>query len=449
MGEKIELFAEKLVYGGTAIAHSEGKTFFVYGALPGERVLAEVLGKRKGVWFCETVEVLGEPSEARTKPQCPHFGACGGCTWQHIEYQHQLRFKKEILAETLQRIGKFAGFAPEEVIPSPLQWGYRNKMEFTFGKGESGVFIGLHRRGSFRELLPVAKDCLLVGEEVRSVCAAVEEMSQGEAPYDPIAKTGYLRFLTVRKSWFEKKLTLGITVTQRTQTDVFGFWFEELGRRFPNLIAGGYVVLNPAGSSSQGEVIATFGETQLKERLGEKEYIVSAMSFFQTNPLGAKALYDVVRSAAGSGDTAWDLYCGIGAIGIYIADGFNTVLGVEFDEAAVELARRNAQLNGIASAKFVAGDVKKVLWELRESGSPRPDVVVVDPPRAGVPKKAIERLMGFSPPRIIYVSCNPTTLARDCNLIAQQGYRLTSVQPVDMFPQTYHIESVAVLEREK
>jgi len=444
------------------LARDDGKHFFIYGCLPNETVDARIYSKRKGVYFGEAIDII-EPSPIRIEPKCPYFGECGGCTFQHIPYLNQLEFKSAIVGETLQRIGKFDDVEIDEIVSSPLQWGYRNKMEFAFGKNDDGVFLGLHRRGRFDQLLPVAKDCLLISDEMRKVVLAIEEMAQGEVPYDPKTGTGYLRFFTIRESFASKKLLVGITVTQNSEPEIFKFWFEELDRKFPELIAGGFMTVNFAGSSSQGKIIELFGQSEFIEKIGDKKFIVSADSFFQTNPLGAEKLYSVVKDYAelDGSEKLWDLYCGTGTIGIFLWDNIASLLGIESHRKSIDDAERNAQLNGIEldldgneiglpspnTAHFIEGDTRKILWEFGNIDVESPDIVTIDPPRAGLSKKAVMRIAGFNPERIVYVSCNPATLARDGALFGDNGYKLVRVRPVDMFPQTYHIESVALFEQ--
>ena len=448
IGDKIELHAEKIVHGGTALAHRDGSSFFIYGALPGEDIIVRIIKRRKGVWHCEVIEVK-ELSPLRIEAECPHFGSCGGCTWQHMDYKTQIEFKRDIFDESLTRLGGFENVILENIVQSPLAWEYRNKMEFAFGKDENGVFLGLHRRGRFDVLLPVAKDCLLVPEDVRNVCAAVEEMSQGEAPYEPISGKGYIRFLTIRRSFANENMLLGITVTQQINPEIFAFWFEELSRKFPGKIVGGYLTVNPGGSSSSGDVVHLFGEQELEEYIGEKKFTLSPTSFFQTNPVGAKQLYDTAKEyAALSGkEILWDLYCGTGTIGLYLSDSAREVVGIEENSEAVDDARRNTATNGVENAHYICGDVRKILYRFKNETRPNPDVIIIDPPRAGMAKKAVQRITAFKPKRIVYISCNPATLARDAAMICENGYNLAVARPVDMFPQTYHVETLAILKR--
>ena len=453
---------EKIVQGGMGLAKDDGKTFFIYGALPDEKIVARIYTKRKGVYFGETIDII-EPSPIRIEPKCEHFGKCGGCTFQHIPYEKQLEFKRAIVEETLHRIGKFDDVEIEDIVPSPMQWSYRNKMEFAFGKNNDGVFVGLHRRGRFDQLLPVAKDCLLISDEMRNVVASIEEMARSEIPYDPKSGTGYLRFLTIRKSFAMNKLLVGITVTRNIEPKMFKKWFEELDMQFPKLIAGGFITINLAGSSSCGEIIPLFGENEFIEKIGEKKFSVSADSFFQTNPLGAEKLYSVVKNFAEprGNEKLWDLYCGTGTIGIYLRDSVASVLGIESNEKSIDDARKNAELNEMeletkrneivlpsdGKVHFISGDVKKILWEFQQRNFEPPDIITIDPPRAGLSKKVVARIAHFAPKRIVYVSCNPVTLARDGALFGENGFKLVRVRPVDMFPQTYHIESVALFEK--
>ncbi|RKZ31038.1 23S rRNA (uracil(1939)-C(5))-methyltransferase RlmD [bacterium] len=404
-----------------------------------------------------------EESPIRKKTECPYFGECGGCTFQHIPYQNQLQFKREIVAETMKRLGNFENVPVETVIPSPLQWEYRNKMEFAFGKNAYGVFAGLHRRGRYDVLLPVAKQCLLISKKIRQVCSSIEEMAQGEATYDPVKGIGYLRFLSIRRSFYMDKIIVGITVTQKINPEIFEFWFEELNRRFPDYIIGGYLTINPGGGSTEGEFIPMFGDNEFIEKLGNKKFNVSATSFFQTNPKAAEKLYNTAAEYANlsGSETLWDLYCGTGTIGIFMWNDIKSLIGIEENKDSVGDAIRNARLNDIPldepdciienpnsnAAGFFTGKVRKVLWELQQKDIQSPDVVIIDPPRSGLTKKAVIRIAKFSPQKIVYISCNPATIARDGALFSQNGYELIRVRPVDMFPQTYHIESVALFEK--
>ena len=445
IGDLVELSTEKLVYGGAAIAHKEGKTIFVYGSLPDEKVLARIVRKRKGIFYAQTEEVI-EPSEKRIQPACPHFGLCGGCIWQHIPYKYQLAYKQDILSETVKKISKIYDFEIEPIIPSPEEFGYRNKMEFTFGSDDRGVYLGLHKRWKFDELTPVAKDCLLIPEELRKIVAFVENMAQGEAPYDPRTGKGYIRFLTLRWSFFERKALIGITVTNLIEKEIYKFWFEALSKEFPKNIAGGFITINPAGSSSQGKYIHLFGEKRIKEKIGDKIYTISALSFFQTNPKAAKSLFDIVLEYAEpqSNDTIWDLYCGAGTIGIYISEKVKSVLGIESEEVSIEDAWINVELNNVKNNHFIHGRVNTVLAQLLKDNI-APDTIIVDPPRAGLAKKVIHKIVSFAPKKVVYVSCNPSTLARDAAEFAKYDYILKKARPIDMFPQTYHIESVALI----
>ncbi len=450
INDVIDIVPEKMVYGGSSIARIQNQTVFVYGALQKENIQARIYRKRKGVFYAETLNV-SNPSKDRIESRCPHFGECGGCTWQHIDYQAQLKYKQHIFTDVLSRIAGINDTKVGKIVPSPLEFGYRNKMEFSFGKNSEGVFIGHHRRGRYDQLLPTAKDCFLVPEKVREIVSNVEEMAQEEEAHDPRTGSGYLRFFNVRWSFHEERAILGITITQDIDLNIFKSWFIDLAEKFPGVIAGGYVTINYAGSSSIGKFHSLFGNTEFIERIGEKSYVVGAMSFFQTNPIGAKNLFDFAREFAdlSGNERLWDLYCGAGTIGIYLSDDAAFVLGIENEESAIACAKINAELNNVGEKViFLYGDVAKVLLEIREKRLyEKPDCIVIDPPRAGLPSKTVRRMMRFKPKRIIYITCNPSTFARDISVFSGYGYSLIKVQPVDMFPQTYHIEAVGLLKR--
>ncbi|MCD6418186.1 23S rRNA (uracil(1939)-C(5))-methyltransferase RlmD [bacterium] len=452
IGEEIELVAEKFVYGGTALAHRDGENFFIYGAIPEEKVRAKIFKRRKRVWYAEVVDVI-EPSPLRIVPKCPHFGRCGGCTLQHIDYETQLKFKQEIFFETLSRIGNFnhicsgAGSDLAAIVRSPLEWEYRNKMEFSFGRDENGkIFLGLHRRGKYAVLVPVAKNCLLIPEDVRKICAAAEEILNAE-DFFLCTDDYFLKFFTVRWSFAQKKALLGITAADSSRNEKIAQFFKKLFKKFPDIVAGGFLTTNPFGSSTSGKIFYLFEKREIYEFIGELKFSISPLSFFQTNPPGAEKLYNLALEFAelSGNERVWDLYCGTGTIGMYFSRKSSQVVGIEENPDAVADARRNAEENEIANITFIEGDVRRVLYQLWQMNFAQPDVVIIDPPRAGLSKKSSERIAQFSPKKIVYISCNPSTLARDALLFSQYGYKLIKARPVDMFPQTYHIEGVALL----
>jgi len=448
IGDTISLTTEKLVQGGTAIAHSESNTIFIHGALPDEEIIAEITSRRKGIWNGDAIEIV-KPSPLRVSPKCPHFGICGGCTWQHIGYDAQLQFKQDIFEETLIRLGNFQNIEIQKIVPSPLEWEYRNKMEFAFIFDDGQILLGLHHRGHYDKLISVAKDCVLINRDIRAMCAQLEKILQNDSILNFETKSGLLCFLTIRRSFADDRILVGITATRTDFNEAILSWLNELSESFPNKIAGAYLTINPVGSASSGELFPLFGSNEIEEKIGEKVFSISATSFFQTNPLGAEKLYNSAKEFAelSGGEHIWDLYCGTGTIGIYLSDGAEKIVGIDENPDAINNAKINAEKNSVRNAVFYEGDVRKVLYKFQnENEITRPDVIVIDPPRAGLAKKVVERIAAFAPKRIVYISCNPATLARDGALFAEQKYSLVRAKPVDMFPQTYHIEGVALFK---
>jgi 23S rRNA (uracil1939-C5)-methyltransferase len=440
----IELDVEKLAYGGKGVARREGDGFvvFVEGAAPGERVKAEIFRRKKDYAEAKVVEVV-TPSPVRVEARCPMFGRCGGCAWQHLPYAEQLAWKDRIVRESLERLGGEAlrsrlpaGFWREPVA-APSPWFYRNKMDFGFGidQDTGETIVGFHRKGSFRVVLDV-ENCFIHPEIHDHVLTVFREWARENnlRGYDSKSHQGYLRNLIVRRSEAEQK-TLIVLLTKTAEPAPGGL--EALAQRLEArgvALAGMIHGLNAglADTAALDRELARVGEDFFHERLGEKTFRVSASSFFQTNTQGAAKLYDVVldRANLSGGETVLDAFCGTGTIGLYLAGRAAKVYGVELVPEAIEDAKRNAALNGLADrCDFRAGDARDLIPELdaelraQNGGKPGLDVVVIDPPRGGMHKKALESLLGLDSPRFVYVSC--------------------------MFPQTYHVEAVATFEKKR
>jgi 23S rRNA (uracil1939-C5)-methyltransferase len=449
-GDELELVVDSLAYGGNGVARRDGYVVFVAGGLPGDRVRA-VVGKAKRAYAeARAVEIL-EPSPERLPEVAHHPGA----PWQVLPYERQLEVKAEQVQEALTRIGKLEGYALEPIVPAEQQWRYRNKLEYSFGTGEGGELVcGFHAPGRFDEILPM-DDCKLASERGNELREAVlaECRRQGLGAWDRREQRGFLRNLVVREGRrtgeFQVRLVTsppaagpgrpagrGDALDADALIDAVRceglFWTQTAG----------------LGESTQGgETQLLAGTPQLRERLGDLDFLISPEAFFQTNTEMAELLYGIaIEMAALRGhERVYDLYCGIGTIGLSLASRAKEIVGVEIVERSVADALENAKLNEVSNASFYAGDIRLAMRELVEQAG-RPDVAVIDPPRAGLSQKVVRRIVEAAPKRIVYVSCNPTTLAPNAAQLVEAGYELRRVRPVDLFPQTPHIECVALLE---
>ncbi|RKY62675.1 MAG: 23S rRNA (uracil(1939)-C(5))-methyltransferase RlmD [Candidatus Latescibacterota bacterium] len=444
-GEVIEVQFEGLSYKGYGLGRYDGREVAVPGVLPGERAKVKVLRRPRHRVVGEVVEVVESPYR-RTEPRCPHFGTCGGCLWQDVPYPEQLRLKEELVREY---IGERLEGSLLPILPSPELWEYRNKMEFSFDMGPGGgVVVGLHPRGRFDRTFDL-KECPISPSLFPEVVSFVRDFarSQGLPPYDLRTREGLLRFLILRKSPRTGEAMAGITSAY--EDGRVGELARRIGEAFPK-VRGVVGIVNPSPGQFAygGEQSVLWGEEGFHEELevgGRRlRFRLSLPSFFQTNSSGAERLYEVVLEFAGlrGGEKVLDLFCGVGTIASILAPYAREVVGVELVEEAVEDARMNAQANGIGNIHFVAGPAEGVLYGMEGPF----DLVVVDPPRAGMHPKARKRLLQLAPQRIIYVSCNPKSLGEDMEVLSGQ-YRPVRAQPLDLFPHTPHVETVVELMR--
>jgi 23S rRNA (uracil1939-C5)-methyltransferase len=456
-GEQLELVVERLAHGGAGVARRDRYVVFVDGAFPGERVRAEVGRAKRDYANARAVEIL-EPSPDRVPIRCDHEGGeCPGSPWQPLRYERQLQYKHELVEDALRRIGGFEDFAMEPIVPAGDSWRYRNKMEYTFGPpagkpadgfAEGRVALGFHARGRW-DRVNDARDCWLASERSNAVRNAVRDWcaAQGLSAYDRRSQKGLLRNLVVREGRNTGDLQVRL-VSSPGDFDVDGL-AEDLRGRFSDSSFLWTRIEGPAGSTHGGVTELVTGDEHFLERLGDLEFSISPEAFFQTNTEMAGRLYGLAAEYAALAGTerVHDLFCGIGTLSLTLALQAGEVWAVEISEEAVADAIRNAERNEIENVHFFAGDVRDALRPLAER-APRPDVVVIDPPRAGLSTKMVSRLLEGRPRRIVYVSCNPTTLAPNAAQMAADGYRLVKVRAVDMFPHTPHIECVALIERE-
>jgi 23S rRNA (uracil1939-C5)-methyltransferase len=456
-GQELELEIAQVAFGGRGVARVDGMAVFVDQAVPGDRVLARIVRKKKS--YAEArVLALVAPSDQRVEAPCPYSGVCGGCKWQFLAYEHQLKYKQGHVREALEHIASIKDVPVHPTVPSEMVLGYRNKMEFScatqrwlmpdeMGKDgvDAGMALGLHVPGTYFKVLDI-EACLLQPGQGNGLLADVRAFIQasGLPVYGLKTHQGFWRFLMLRHSvardqWMVNIVTAG---ENRSAVQALG---GLLTRRHANVVSVVNNITARKASVAFGEYeIAVSGEPVIIDAIGSFEFEISANSFFQTNTPGAGRLYAVVKDYAGltGRETVVDLYCGAGTIGICLSDMAKEVVGLELVESAMADAIRNCRRNGIDNCRFIAGDIRQTLGRL----DVRPEVMIIDPPRAGMHPDIVDRVLAIEPAKIVYVSCNPATMARDLALM-KDHYRIEEVQPVDMFPHTFHIESVARLSR--
>ncbi len=459
-GEIVELRIEKMAYGGQGVARHNGFVIFVRGGVPGDKVAAQVIRKKKGYAEANIVELL-EQSPDRIDAPCPYSGYCGGCQWQHIAYERQLEYKKGHIQEAMARIGEQPEVPVHDVIPSERRLAYRNKMEFSFSdrrwflpremdmrETEGGFALGLHVPGTYHKVIDI-RACLLQQDIGNQILLEVKKYVQdSKIPvYGLKTHEGFWRFLMIRYSVAFDEWMVNL-VTSEERPDIVLPLAEALCRRFRQVKTVINNINERRASIAVGDrevVLAGIGH--IKDRIGPFTFRISANSFFQTNSLAARNLYRKVEDYAEleGNEMILDLYSGTGTIPIFLANKVRAVTGIEMSASAVRDALTNLLENGIYNCRFVCGDIREKLDATTQS---KPDVMIIDPPRAGMHKDVLAQVLSMVPEKIIYVSCNPATMARD---IGQMGkdYEIVEIQPVDMFPHTYHIEAVAKLRLKK
>jgi 23S rRNA (uracil1939-C5)-methyltransferase len=447
-GQELELDVESLAYGGNGVARLNGFVVFVRRGLPGDRVRARVTKVKRSHAEALATEVV-RPGPERVDAPCAHFPACGGCRFQDLAYGAQLQQKQMQVRDALQRLAGITEPPLEPIVPcEPEIFHYRNKLEYSFTQTPAGPALGFHRAGRWDEVLEVERCWLTdaVGNRIRD---AVRDWAREEGleAYSQEEQSGYLRHLVVRQGRNTAEALVQL-VTAKGERFETGYLVEVL-RRIPEVRSIHWAVNDTPAEITNLPSRLLWGEEWIEEELCGLRFRVRPNAFLQTNTAMAERLYGLAGDAArlAGGETVWDLYCGIGAIGLTLARRALTVWGIEVSEESVACALENAERNGITNAAFFAGNVGQVVDELLERSGP-PEVVVVDPPRAGLAGKALRRLGGIGAPRLVYVSCNPTTLAGDAKTLrGEYGYELVRVTPVDMFPHTPHVECVALLEQ--
>ncbi len=449
---------------GKAVAKHEGLTVFVPGVVPGDIVDVMVLKKKKSYAEARCTRIV-KPSPFRIEPKCEHFGLCGGCKWQMLDYEKQLFYKQKQVTDNFQHLGHFEYPAPQPILASEKQYFYRNKLEYTFThqrwlsvedmqlQQEGGEVetrgIGFHIPMKFDKVLDI-HECLLQDEQSNEIRLAIKQYAIENGLYFHNLRTheGLLRNLIIRTtSTNELMVILVVTEYNQQVTNVLDFLME----RFPQITSLHYVVNAKMNDSITDLPVETYaGRGYLLEKMEDLQFKIGPQSFYQTNMRQAYRLYTVAKEFAeiGKEDVVYDLYTGTGTIANFVARQSKKVVGIEYVEAAIEDAKVNSEVNQIDNTVFYAGDMAKVLTPEFVTANGRPDIVITDPPRSGMHPDVVEQLLAMEPKRIVYVSCNPATQARDLTLLAEK-YNVTRVQPVDMFPHTQHVENVVRLELKK
>jgi 23S rRNA (uracil1939-C5)-methyltransferase len=466
-GMEIDLQVEKLAFGGKALARVDGLVVFMEHALPGQHVRVKITKKKRQFAEGYVQECLSQ-SPHYVEPFCPHFGVCGGCSWQDLQYEEQLNWKRLHVLESLEHLAGVGEAIVHPTVASPDTIWYRNKMEFTFSNRgwveqwdsdsdktarSDSLALGLHVRRSFDAVLNI-DHCFLesplaleVLKEVRRWCR------ESRLPaYSTRTHEGFWRFLVIREGKRTKQLLVHLLTSSQGDTGAaVGGLAGHLHARFPGITTLIHSITDRKAQIASGDLTRHLaGPGFIEDRLGCLKFKISPHSFFQTNTLAAEQLYNAILHFGefSGNETVWDLYCGTGSIALFIAAHVRQVVGFEVSEEAIRDAYDNCLLNGIDNCSFVSGDLKDIIRNVRDS-TPHdqfPDVVITDPPRAGMHPRVLKALLEIAPPRIIAVSCNPATLARDLVVLLER-YQIESLQPFDLFPHTPHIECLAKLTR--
>lgn len=438
---------------------NEGKVVFVKGAIPGDTVdiSVHVSKKKFGIAMMEKLVVA---SSDRVTPACTHFGTCGGCKWQHQAYTAQLASKQQQVTDALQRIGGLSFPTPAPILGSALAYGYRNRLDFavsnlrwiekavleTTPEQKNIPAIGFHLPRAFDKVLPIT-DCKLMDDVQNQIRNGLHTyaLTQGIPYFDIKAKTGLLRGLLIRNTTLNQLMVM--VMFYQDQTEEITKIMDYLATTFPAITSLLYTINPKANDTFYDLPITTYkGQDHIVEQLGSIQYRINPKAFFQTNPTQAKVLFDVVADFCNlqGHETVYDLYTGTGSIALYLAQKAKKIVGIELVPEAIVDAKANAQFNAITNCTFETGDMAKLFTQDFIAQHGKPDVLVTDPPRAGMHESVVQQLLTLAVPKIVYVSCNPATQARDLALLAEK-YTITALQPVDMFPHTSHVENVALL----
>ena len=460
-GEEVTLTIENAAFRGKGVAKVDGLAVFVYGTAPGDVVKARIIKKKKNYREAKLLEVL-EPSLDRVTPKCQHANVCGGCSWQHVPYAKQLEYKGQQVADHIQRLGGLTETPIHPAIGSENSFYYRNKMEYSFSNrrwltreeverdefvDDSAFAAGMHAPGRFDKILNL-NECHLQRKEsfeildfVRNYC-----IQHDIPPFDAMKHEGFMRHLMIRNSYHTSDFMVNL-VTYQNDQDLIKKLSDNLLKEFPIITTIVNNINDTKRPTSIGRIEEVIhGPGYIVDKIGEHTFKIHPNAFFQTNTAQAERLYEVAREYADlkPGETVYDLYCGVGTLSLFMSQKADKVLGIELVDVAVENAKFNAKENNVNNVSFIKGDMKDVFTQEVVDEFGAPDVLITDPPRAGMHPDVVQRLKELKVPKLVYVSCDSSTMARDLKEL-QEVYDILEVQPVDMFPQTYHMEAVAKL----
>jgi 23S rRNA (uracil1939-C5)-methyltransferase len=455
-GLQTEVEISDVAFGGRGLVRLDGMAVFVDQTVPGDRAIIRIVRKKKNYAEARVIDLI-QSSPDRIIAPCEYSGFCGGCKWQFLKYEQQLIYKRQHVLDSLEHIGRIKDTLVHDTIPSELIFGYRNKMEFSCSARrwllphelgqvdvDIGFALGLHVPGTFHKVIDT-RECLLqpnlgnhLMDEVRTFIR-----SSDQPVYGLRSHIGYWRFLVLRHSVAHDRWMVNIVTAEDRRESVQPL-ADRLRDRYPKVVSIINNITSRKAGVAVGDVEYTLaGSDIISDKIDGFEFEISANSFFQTNTRGAALLFKIVEKYAGlsGSETVLDLYSGTGTIPILLSEQSKAVTGIEIVESAVDDAEKNCRKNGISNCKFIRGDIRKCLSQIEQ----RPDVLIIDPPRAGMHKDVVKQVLELGAGRLVYVSCNPATMARDLELM-QETYRLEEVQPVDMFPHTYHVEAVGKLK---
>ncbi|MFO7889346.1 MAG: 23S rRNA (uracil(1939)-C(5))-methyltransferase RlmD [bacterium] len=463
----LELEIEDLAYGGKGVARKDNFVWFVRGGIPGQKVTARIRRKKKSYGEATIDEVI-EPSPHQIEAPCPYFGICGGCQLQHLDYRTQLHYKTRQTEEILRRVGEINDPPVLPALGCKEQYGYRNKMEFSFSNKRwfidendnqkpEDFALGMHVPRRFDKVLDLDK-CLLQSDTLNKILKTIKTLTleTGLPAYDTRNHTGIWRFLVLREGIHTGDIMVNLFTSGQEEEQVkhvIDSMGPEIQKNHPEITSLIHTVTDKKAQIAKGDHSRLLqGKNEIREKIADKIFRISPEAFFQTNTVQTEILFNTICDLADFRGTenVLDLYCGTGAIGIFIADKVKNIYGIEVVESAIADAVTNAEINNLNNIYFHQADIKEIMNNITQVTEKftDPDVVILDPPRGGTHPKSIQGLLKMAPPKIIYISCNPAILARDLTILCKDQYTLKNVQPVDMFPHTGHIEIVAVLDHD-
>lgn len=444
----VQVTIEDMSHEGAGIGKADGYTLFIKDAVIGDKVEAKIMKTKKHYGFARLMKVL-EPSKDRVEAKCPQARACGGCQLQFMNYEAQLAFKKNKVEANLRRIGGFDNFTIEKVIGMEDPWRYRNKAQFPFGKDKEGNIVTGFYAGRTHSIIP-NRNCLLgveVNEMILNEIISYMEENKVE-PYDETTGKGLIRHVLIRYGFTTKEIMVCLIINGTSIPNA-----EALCRQLAKISGMTSITLNVNKKQTNvilgDEILPLWGRETITDYIGDIKYQISPLSFYQVNPVQTVKLYQTALEYArlDGNETVWDLYCGIGTISLFLAQKAKQVYGVEIVSAAIKDAKKNAALNKIENAEFYVGKAEEVLPEKYEKDGVYADVIVVDPPRKGCDETLLSTMLQMKPKRIVYVSCDSATLARDLKILCEENYQLEKVAVCDMFPSSVHVETCVLLQR--